>query len=409
MITLATMTALSFFLRSGDRVVFYGDSITEQRLYTTYVEAFTLTRYPKLDVRFYGRGWGGDSSWGGGGGSAEERVKLDVNPLKPSAIVVMLGMNDSGYVPYDPKIEKVIKEAYPKLIGFLADGNPGARLTLARTCPWDDYAHTYAHDGKPPEPWAPWHGYNEVIRRYSKIVQDEAAHRSATYVDFNEPLSEVLTAATQENHAVATQIIPDSIHPGPAGHLVMASELLKTWGVDPKVSRVELDASNSKVLAADGAKVSHFSGLSWEQIDERLPFAMEPDSAEVQLVKRLYKFDQQLNRQELVVRGLAEGTYQLSIDGKKVAEFASADLLAGVNLASFETPMREQALDVFRLCQRRSDLDFVAWRQVQREEPTDKLSDRAFQALEALADDVHERARKRAIPMSHRFRIEKVR
>jgi len=29
-----------------DRVVFYGDSITEQRLYTTDIEEYVLTRFP---------------------------------------------------------------------------------------------------------------------------------------------------------------------------------------------------------------------------------------------------------------------------------------------------------------------------------------------------------------------------
>ena len=35
-----------FLIRDGDRVVFLGDSITEQRLYTTYIEAYALTRHP---------------------------------------------------------------------------------------------------------------------------------------------------------------------------------------------------------------------------------------------------------------------------------------------------------------------------------------------------------------------------
>ena len=33
-----------FALRDGDRVVFYGDSITDQRLYTTFVETYVVTR-----------------------------------------------------------------------------------------------------------------------------------------------------------------------------------------------------------------------------------------------------------------------------------------------------------------------------------------------------------------------------
>ena len=46
-LTLATSAlAGDFLIRDGDRVVFLGDSITEQRLYTTYIEAYTLTRHP---------------------------------------------------------------------------------------------------------------------------------------------------------------------------------------------------------------------------------------------------------------------------------------------------------------------------------------------------------------------------
>src|SRR5690349_981656 len=52
-----------FLIKDGDRVVFLGDSITEQRLYTTYIEAYALTRYPKWNLTFRNVGWGGDTSW----------------------------------------------------------------------------------------------------------------------------------------------------------------------------------------------------------------------------------------------------------------------------------------------------------------------------------------------------------
>src|SRR6202043_3505899 len=35
-----------FYLKGGDTVVFYGDSITEQNLYNQYVELYTATRFP---------------------------------------------------------------------------------------------------------------------------------------------------------------------------------------------------------------------------------------------------------------------------------------------------------------------------------------------------------------------------
>ena len=52
-----------FALRDNDRVVFLGDSITEQKLYTTYIEAYAVTRFPKLKLAFANRGWGGDTAW----------------------------------------------------------------------------------------------------------------------------------------------------------------------------------------------------------------------------------------------------------------------------------------------------------------------------------------------------------
>src|SRR6266853_6866721 len=59
----SSVIAGDFFIKDGDRVVFLGDSITEQRLYTTYIEAYTLTRYPKWALYFRNVGWGGDTAW----------------------------------------------------------------------------------------------------------------------------------------------------------------------------------------------------------------------------------------------------------------------------------------------------------------------------------------------------------
>ena len=86
-----------FYLHPNDVVVFYGDSITDQRLYTTYVETFIVTRYPKLPVRFVHSGWGGDRVTGGGGGPIDDRLKRDVFTYKPTVMTIMLGMNDGRY------------------------------------------------------------------------------------------------------------------------------------------------------------------------------------------------------------------------------------------------------------------------------------------------------------------------
>src|SRR5437667_9643099 len=94
----------SFALKDGDRVVFYGDSITDQRLYTTFTETYVITRFPKLDVTFVHSGWGGDRVTGGAGGPIDVRLRRDVVAYKPTALTIMLGMNDGSYRAFDQKI-----------------------------------------------------------------------------------------------------------------------------------------------------------------------------------------------------------------------------------------------------------------------------------------------------------------
>src|SRR5882724_1302810 len=92
-----------FYLKDGDRVVFYGDSITDQRLYTTFTETFVVTRFPKMKVDFVHSGWGGDRVGGGGGGRIDVRLDRDVIAYKPTVVTIMLGMNDGRYEPFrDP-------------------------------------------------------------------------------------------------------------------------------------------------------------------------------------------------------------------------------------------------------------------------------------------------------------------
>lgn len=400
---LTLLAATDFFLRAGDRVVFYGDSITEQQVYTSFVEALVRTRYPGLHVTFHGRGWAGDAAWGGGGGSSEQRVSRDVKPLDPTVITVLLGMNDAGYVPFDPKIYADFDDWYSRLLGFMRKDAPHARYTLIRTCPWDavtrDLPASY-----PEGQWAPWSGYNDVLQRFGKVVEDHAAAISALYVDFNQPLLDVLRACNAADRPTAQQIIPDGIHPGPGGALIMAQALMRAWKLDPVVARVHLDAGG-KVVEAENAKVEGFDGRSWTETDGSLPFWVEPDNAAVQLVLAHSDFTDSMNREMLRVDGLEPGSYSLLVDGKAVAKFSNADLEVGVNLARFDTPMREQGLKVYELIRQRCDLDFFEWRQVEIAGSDLKTAAAAEQALRAMEAELEKRRLAAAQPKPHHFEL----
>jgi hypothetical protein len=84
--------AAEFFFQDGDVVVMIGDSITEQHLYSNFVEMWTVTRFPNWKLTFRNVGIGGDRAVGG-----NARFARDVLLHKPTAMTVDFGMNDGGY------------------------------------------------------------------------------------------------------------------------------------------------------------------------------------------------------------------------------------------------------------------------------------------------------------------------
>jgi len=79
-------------LRDGDTLVFLGDSITHQCLYTQYLENFFFTRYPERRIRFQNAGISGDRA-----ADALARFDADVAAHRPKYVTVLLGMNDGQY------------------------------------------------------------------------------------------------------------------------------------------------------------------------------------------------------------------------------------------------------------------------------------------------------------------------
>ena len=139
-----------FFIKDGDRVVFLGDSITEQRLYTTYIEAYALTRHPEWKLWFRNVGWGGDTSWLRQRAHPDEKqlfaadeasqqkmvedsvgrgLKRDVLPLKPTVVTIKFGMNDLCLSEV-PRGHLRGLRSQPERIGQSARGQRGTRGLL---------------------------------------------------------------------------------------------------------------------------------------------------------------------------------------------------------------------------------------------------------------------------------------
>lgn len=384
-----------FFLRNGDRVLFYGDSITEQRFYTTDVELYVRTRFPHLHVRFVNSGVGGDTVGGGWAGPINVRLKRDVFAFKPNVVTIMLGMNDGGYQAFNPVLFRRYKHGYEHIVRSLRNHLPGVKIVLIAPSPFDDVTVPPHFPG----------GYNAVLIRYGHFVKSLAAEYHLGYVNFNKPLVQVLRKAKKINLRLAKQIIPQRVHPDANGHLVMAEALLKAWNAPATVTAVHIIAGSHLSSQSANTTVSALSDdkgtVSWIQKDKALPMPImdlhenwphfppiitpvgHPFGAFVRslwmppapnwhytnpvtaMVIELCGFYRNLDSETLRVTGLPALRYSLKIDGRSIALFSRRQLAAGINLARYDTPMMTQAYRVLRRLWLEAQTRFYIWRYIQ--------------------------------------------
>lgn len=426
----------SFFLKDGDRVCFYGDSITEQRFYGVDVQTYVRTRFPNLHVSFVNSGVGGDRVTGGWAGGIDLRLERDVFPFKPDVVTIMLGMNDASYRPFDPKIYAVYTNGYEHIIQSLQQHLPGVRIVLIEPSPYDDVTESPKFPG----------GYNGVLLRYSAFVRELARRHHLPCVDFNKPLVTVMKKAFSQNRDLSHEVIPGRVHPSAAGELVMAQALLQAWNAPATVTAVTLNAKKQKSVRSENTSVSDIQsdgkGISWTQNDECLPFPIlalhdqwpqfppdanprngmsfvwsppEPDwdytNAATQMIVHDSGFYHALDREPLKVTGLDAGSYELKINGQTVGEFTARELHHGVNLAAYHTPMLDQSYRELEQVWKQVQWRYYAWREVQlklsgEDDPAVQNTMNAFlAALEAQKDEMARQQYAIATPQPTRYEL----
>jgi lysophospholipase L1-like esterase len=386
----------SFALHEGDRVVFYGDSITAQRLYTRFVEDFVLTRYPQLHITFWNAGIPGDTVYGGYTGDMPARLARDVAPHQPTVITIMLGMNDGYYMAFDQKYLDIYKDGYRKLLDAIRVQTPAARLTLISPTPYDEVTHgtEFAH-------------YNEVVSRHAAFVKELAAGGHLGFSDFNLVETDLLDTGMRKNSSLTALLVVDRIHPAETSHWVMASSLMHSWGSSPIVSSLQLDGSTGKVSTSVNSQVTDLAvangTMQWTQTDNALPLPLPLDDARMQFVlsiSNLAEMDQQL----LCVKNLPAPRYVLKIDDKRIDSFTREQLSSGINLALYSTPMESQAKGVDGIEEKRTRLDEARFL-LTVEDPKAADAAEAVRGIEAKDAVLVEEQRKAAQPKPHHFEL----
>jgi lysophospholipase L1-like esterase len=372
---LLSVSALAgeFFIKDGDRVVFLGDSITEQRLYTTYIEAYALTRHPEWKLWFRNVGWGGDTAWLRQRAHPDERqlfaadeatqqkmvedsvsrgLSRDVLPLKPTAVTIKFGMNDHAYQKFREDIFGAYVRSQSELAKVLEAH--GARVAFLTPQPIEERRPDPDKDVR-----------NQSLRQFSDGLKEVAAKQGAIFVDQFDPYMAIMLRERAADPAVMIGG-GDAVHPGPPGHTLMAWAILKGLGATALVSRAEIDGAAGKVSAAEGCRVTNLKvdqgTVAFDRADDALPMPVDP-KAEPAL--KLAPILQDLDQYELQVTGLPAGTYELSVEGEPVGKASSEELGKGWNLATSAGPITKQAQEVLALVFQKNNLYFQRWRSVQ--------------------------------------------
>ncbi|HWE86743.1 MAG TPA: GDSL-type esterase/lipase family protein [Terracidiphilus sp.] len=389
--------ARGYYLHPNDRVAFYGDSITEQNYYNQWVELYTITRFPLMRVHFTNAGVGGDRVIGGWAGPIDERLQRDVFQQKPSVITIMLGMNDGGYQATTPEIDATYRNGYEHILDSIQQNAPDARVTLLGPSPYDDVSAAPYFAG----------GYNGVMQHFADVDAQLAKEHGAAFANLNPLVVEALTKAEALDPRVATLLLPDRVHPDPLAHWVMAEALLKGWNAPAVVSNVAIDGQAARVVAAENAAVNGLTRdggvLRWSETENALPLPLVKDNATTALLLELTDIETALNQEPLRVTGLEPGKYVISIDGKEIGQFSEVQLEAGINLAEYNTPMRQQAQQVSWNVRDLAEADYIHSRM--RIGKADTGAEDGADRLQAYEDSLEDAIYAQAAPVAHAFEV----
>jgi lysophospholipase L1-like esterase len=318
MLVLTTTTTLAqqpekddgrfFFFKDGDTIVVMGDSITEQHLYSNYLEMWSVCRFPKRKLTFRNVGISGDRSTGG-----NNRFKRDVLPYNATVLTVDFGMNDANG-PYPD---------FLKGLQGIADQAKAAKIRVAWITPQPIEKR---------EQGPAYKGYNETLEKFSQGIEQIAANNKGMFVDQFHPYLAVLARArATDPKNINITGGNDAVHPGPPGQIIMAAAILKRLDFQRLVSRVVIDGSKVETENCEvkiGAPLSPNS-VTFTRLDHALPF-FPPEA------KSILKWSpilDDMNRYLLKIKGLEAGKYAVRIGGKQIAEYSAQDLDKGVNLA----------------------------------------------------------------------------
>jgi lysophospholipase L1-like esterase len=322
-------------LQEGDLIAICGDSITEQKLYSAFIEDYLLMCKPVAGVRAVQFGWGGETA-----GAFAHRMDNDVLTFKPSVTTICYGMNDGDYSPLTEPKAKMFRDNELQIVKRFKDA--GVRSIVVGS-PGVVDVNTWRKDPAQAEM------YNSVLAALRDVAREVATDEGVVFANVHDPMMEVMAkvkAAYGTNYHFAGI---DGVHPAANGHLVMAYAFLKALGCDGNIGTITVDLAKQTADARGGHKILSCGKGVVEIESSRYPFCFygKPEMPEsTRGVLPFLPFNEELNRFRLVVVGATAKRLNVTW-GATTKTFSADDLAKGINLAAefldnpFSEPFRQ--------------------------------------------------------------------
>jgi lysophospholipase L1-like esterase len=306
-------------LRRDDRLAILGDSITEQRMYSRMLETYLTACLPQLNVEVRQFGWGGETAEGFVG-----RMTNDVLRFRPTIATSCYGMNDHRYSDYTAANgawyrgnQEAIVRAFQSAGARFVLGSPGC---VGPKVPWSKSSSRTM---------------NLNLCELRNIDLGIAAAEGVAFADIFWPMLTLNTSATNRygvDYAIAGK---DSVHPGWAGHVVMAAAFLDALGVDGDLGTLTVDLSSGMASATGGHEIVGATAGEVRVKSLRYPYCAPPgelkDDNAIRSGMELTAFQERFNRLRLVARGGTARAYRVTWGGDSKV-FIQSRLAEGIHL-----------------------------------------------------------------------------
>ncbi len=215
----ATMTSCMgerMLLRKGERILFLGDSITEQGVkpkgYVALLQEDLRARHPELGLEIIGAGISGNKVT-----DLEKRLSKDVIERKPNIVVIYIGINDVWHWALENH-KGTTKEEFERMLREII-----ARIRYSGS---EILLCTPSVIGENPDSTV---GQNPMLNEYCAISRRVAFDQGIRLCDLRKAFIAYLTAHNTEK-SEKNILTVDGVHLNDAGNRLVADEMLRFLG-----------------------------------------------------------------------------------------------------------------------------------------------------------------------------------